>query len=687
MLMEMVIAVSLVAIAYAFLLAYRILKFPAGSGRMVEISEFIKEGAVAYLRKQYSIILLIATALAVILAALVSYRVAISYILGALSSTAAGFIGMYVAVNANVRTANAAKEYGLSKALTLAFHGGSVMGLLVVGLGTLLITLQYLAYGGTAEVVNDIIGYSFGASTVALFARAGGGIYTKAADIGADLVGKVEKGIPEDDPRNPGVIADNVGDNVGDVAGMGADLFESYVGAIISTMIIAATSLVGSRITLGLTLYPLLVAAAGIIASVLVTFTVRVKEGGNPSKPLTLASVLGATIIAVITYPLSTSLLGFELGIRVWVVIISGLIAGVLIGFTSDYFTNKDKPPVRKVAMMSQMGPALTILSGFSYGFLSVVVPSAGIAIAELVSFYILYAYGGFWYGIYGVALAAVGMLALTGIVVSADAYGPITDNAAGIAEQAGLGREVRMITDMLDSAGNTMKSISKGFAIGSAALTALAFLAAYSSKLGLAVEMIKIKLSIIDPMVLSGAFIGGVLPALFTSLVVMAVSDTAFVLIDEIRRQFREKPGILEFKEKPDYGKVVSIVTTSAIKKLVLPGMVAIVAPLLIGFTLGPYALGGMLFASIVTGLLLGLFQGNVGNTWDNAKKHIEEGKFGGKGSDAHKAAVIGDTVGDPLKDASGPSINILIKLMSVVSLVFVTYITQYNLLITIVH
>jgi len=679
---------SVLAVVYAAVLAYRVLRFNPGVGRMLEIAEFIREGAVAYLRRQYSVILLIALVLAAVLL-FISPRMALSYVLGALSSTAAGLIGMYVAVSANVRTANAARTYGLSKALSVAFNGGAVMGLLVVGIGTLLISIQYLVYGEGPDAVADIVGYSFGASTVALFARAGGGIYTKAADVGADLVGKVEKGIPEDDPRNPGVIADNVGDNVGDVAGMGADLFESYVGAIISTMLIGAASLakIGSVSTASWTIYPLAVASVGILSSIITTFFVRVREGGDPSKPLTLASVLGAVIIALISYPLSINLLGSDAGIRVWVVVVAGLVAGVLVGLTSDYFTNKDKPPVRKVAMMSQMGPALTILSGLSYGFLSVAIPMVGIAIAELISYFILYSYGGFWYGIYGVALAAVGMLSLTGIVVSADAYGPITDNAAGIAEQAGLGKDVRSITDKLDAAGNTMKSISKGFAIGSAALTALAFLAAYSSRLGLDITEIKLRLSAIDPAIISGMFIGAALPAIFVSLVIMAVSDTSFVLIDEIRRQFRERPGIMEFKEKPDYGRVVSIVTTAAIRKLILPGVMAIIAPLIVGFTLGPYALGGMLLSAIVSGLLLGLFQGNVGNTWDNAKKNIEEGNYGGKGSEAHKAAVIGDTVGDPLKDASGPSLNILIKLMSIISLVFATYIMEYNLLTNLLH
>ncbi len=680
-----------VAILYALGLAYQIMRFPSGSGRMVEISGFIKEGAKAYLKRQYTVILAIAIPLTAVLT-LFSLRLALSYVLGAASSVLAGYVGMWIAVNANVRTAYAAKEYGLSKALRLAFNGGLVMGLMVVGVGTLFVALQFILYGMDVNAVKDIIGYSFGASTVALFARVGGGIYTKAADIGADLVGKVEAGIPEDDPRNPGVIADNVGDNVGDVAGMGADLFESYVGAIISTMVVAAVA-IGSVLGVqevqlgdweGWVFLPLGVAAAGIASSIVSSFFVRVKEGGDPSKPLTMSTIIAAVIIAVITFPLSTYLLGHGLGLRAWAIVVAGLVAGVIVGMTSDYFTNKDKAPVRKVAEMSKMGPALTILSGMSYGFFSVVIPAIAIALAELFSFTMLGQYH-FWLGIYGVALAAVGMLSLTGVVVSADAYGPITDNAAGIAEQAGLGEEVRKITDKLDSAGNTMKSVSKGFAIGSAALTALAFLAAYSSNItevaGLSLKEIKTSLTILDAKVIAGAFVGISLPALFITLVIMAVSDAAFVLIDEIRRQFREKPGILEFKEKPDYGRAVSIVTTYAIKRLIVPGLLAIIAPIVVGLILGPHGLGGIFLATIVPGLLLGLFQGNVGNTWDNAKKYIEEGHHGGKGSEAHKAAVIGDTVGDPLKDAAGPSLNILIKLMSVVSLVFTYLVVNYNI------
>jgi len=480
-----VLGIAAVAIIYALLTSYKVIKEPPGSGRMIEIHEYIKEGANAYLKKQYTVISGIAVVIVVLLALLGWYRMAISYVLGALSSITAGFVGMKIAVNANVRTANLAKEKGLNRALRLAFNGGLVMGLMTVGVGLMLIALQYIAYGETPEAINDIIGYSFGASSVALFARVGGGIYTKAADIGSDLVGKVEVGIPEDDPRNPGVIADNVGDNVGDVAGMGADLFESYVGAIISTMVIASTQLRGFSLYSwsSFALIPLVVAAVGIVASILSSFIVRTREGGDPSKPLTLATVVASILIALMSFFGITQLIGGELGVRVWVVIVAGLVAGVAIGLTSDYFTNARYSPVRRVAKMSEAGPALTILTGFAYGLLSAFVPAVMIAIASLTAFLVLWLpTQEFWLGIYGVALSAVGMLSLTGVVVSADAYGPITDNAAGIAEQADLGEDVRRITDKLDAAGNTMKSVSKGFAIGSAALTALAFIGAYAS-------------------------------------------------------------------------------------------------------------------------------------------------------------------------------------------------------------
>lgn len=658
------------AIIYAILLIYAVLREDRGTERMIEISNYIKEGAVSYMKQQYRVILVIAGLIAVLLYLALGLRVTVAYILGALSSTIAGFTGMYIAVNANVRTANAARTRGLARALRIAFNGGSVLGFLVVGLGLLGVTFLYELFSSYKDALSDIAGFGFGASTVALFARVGGGIYTKAADIGADLVGKVEAGIPEDDPRNPGVIADNVGDNVGDCAGMGADLFESYVGSIISAMILGALTSPAGEV-LAWTTLPLLIAGIGVLSSIIASLTVRVKEGGDPSKPLTASSIIAAALTAGLTLPASIQVLGYEYGCKTFLAVLSGLVVGVIVGLTSDYFTNRERWPARKVAEMSQMGPALTILTGLSMGFLSTLIPIIGISIAGIVAYLV-------GPGIYGVAMAAVGMLSVTGIIVSADAYGPIVDNAAGIAEQAGLEEEVREIADKLDSAGNTMKSISKGFAIGSAALTALALLAAYVNVAGVEASA----LTLLDPKVIGGIFIGSALPALFTAVVVMSVSDSAFVLIDEIRRQFRENPGILEWKEKPDYGRAVGIVTSYALKRLILPGMIAIVAPLIVGFVLGPSALGGMLAGAIVTGLVLGLFQGNVGNTWDNAKKYVELGNLGGKGSETHKATVIGDTVGDPLKDSSGPSINILIKLMSIISLVFAPLILQYNLL-----
>lgn len=671
-LLELSALVGGLVLLYAVYLAISVIRYPRGSGKAVEIHEFISEGARAYLRRQYSVIMTMVAVLtvAILVANLIArrstpWRSPLMFVVGAVSSMLAGYFGMYVATRANVRTLNAAATRGLREAFAVAFKGGLVMGLTVAGLGTFVIALLTLVFGPSDEVIRDLIYYAFGASTVALFARAGGGIYTKAADIGADLVGKVEVGIPEDDPRNPGVIADNVGDNVGDVAGMGADLFESYVEAIISTMVIAL-ALEGSQLQ-NLLVLPILVSAAGLIASAASVGIALLGKVKDPSQTLTLSSIVSAIIVAIISYFISINLLGHQIGLRAWAVVVLGLIAGVVVGFTSDYFTRKGLPPTKKVAEMSQMGPALTILSGMSYGFLSVVIPAVGVAIAALASYYLMADIGGFWYGIYGVSFSAVGMLSLTGFVVGADAYGPITDNAAGLAEQAGYSEDVRSVADSLDSAGNTMKSISKGYAIGSAALTALALLAAYVSALP-KVDMTQ--LSLLNPYVIAGMLIGMAVPSLFTSMVIRAVSDASFELIAEIRRQFKEKPGILEFKEKPDYGRAIDVVTKYAIKRLITPGLVAIIVPIVVGVTLGPYALAGALIGAIVSGLLLGLFQGNVGNTWDNAKKFIEDGHFGGKGSEAHKAAVIGDTVGDPLKDAAGPSLNILIKLMSVVAL-----------------
>ncbi|MEM3440155.1 MAG: sodium-translocating pyrophosphatase [Candidatus Bathyarchaeia archaeon] len=657
--------VGIVAIAYMAYLVWRVLREDEGTPRMKEIAAFIRDGARAYMKKQYGMIAVIVSAITIALALLVSPLTGASYAIGAICSSIVGFIGLNLAVRANSRTANAARLSGLGRALDIAFKGGSVLGLGVVGIGLLGVAALYCLYGGLepAKLVwatGEIVGFSFGASTVALFARVGGGIYTKAADIGADLVGKVEKGIPEDDPRNPGVIADNVGDNVGDCAGMGADLFESYVGAIISAMVIGAV-IYAPKIEW--VLLPLFISAVGIISTILASFSVR----GDPEKALTRASLISAIAVAILSFFASRQLLGGD-WLGPYAAILSGLLAGVVVGETSDYFTSKDKPPAQRVARAAQAGAAINILTGFSMGFLSTFVPIIFIAIAEMVSFLLA--------GVYGVAISAVGMLSIAGLVVAADAYGPITDNAAGIAEMAGLEEGVRNITDKLDSVGNTMKSISKGFAIGSAALTAIAFFvaltqipafSAYAAKGG----GLGAILNLLNAKTFAGILIGSAMPAVFTALVVLAVSDGAFKLVDEIRRQFREVEGLMEGRAKPDYAACVSIATSNALRKLVAPGLMAIIAPIAVGLLLGIEALVGLIAGAIVSGLLLGLFQGNVGNTWDNAKKYIEEGRLGGKGSPAHAAAVIGDTCGDPMKDSSGPAINIFIKLMSVTALV----------------
>lgn len=678
----LVLSASLLALIYVGILTYLILRAEKGKGRVVEIHEFIKEGAKAFMKRQYMIIFTVIVVLDVILLILFGYRLAIAYLLGALSSTIAGIIGMYTAVNTNVRTVTALGKYGLHKALKIAFRGGSVLGFLVVGLGVLGIAALTIIYSYgfksleyIATALKDVIGYSFGASTVALFARVGGGIYTKAADIGADLVGKVEVGIPEDDPRNPGVIADNVGDNVGDCAGMGADLFESYVGSVVSTMILG---LLVSVYTSQLVILPLIVAGVGIISSLLAAQILEFVKG-KPSMVLQAISVTAIVLTAITSLIYLTSAIPeIHVALAYWSSVVLGLITGAIIGFTSDYFTSKDRAPAKKVARLSQAGPALTILTGLSMGFLSVFIPAVSIGLAGLIAYIMGSSVGGFYGGLYAAALAAVGMLSVTGIVVAADAYGPIVDNAAGISEMAELNPEIRELADTLDSAGNTMKSISKGYAIGSAALTALALLFAYMASAGLDPS----SLLLLDAKIIAGIFIGATLPAVFTALVISGVSDAAFVLVEEIRRQFREIKGLIEGKAKPNYARCVDIATKYSLRKLLLPGLLAIVSPLVIGFILGPEALAGALIGAIVIGLILGLFQGNVGNTWDNAKKYIEMGSYGGKGSEAHKAAVVGDTVGDPLKDAAGPSINILIKLMTVISLVFAALIATHYIL-----
>ena len=643
---------ALIALLFAAYKAHYVSKAAPGNARMQEIASAIAEGANAFLMSEYKILAIFIVVLFVLIAVFINIGTAVCFIVGALFSIAAGFCGMKVATKANVRTANAAMESGMNKALSIAFSGGSVMGMCVVGLGLLGCSLIYILTGN----YNILFGFSLGASSIALFARVGGGIYTKAADVGADLVGKVEAGIPEDDPRNPAVIADNVGDNVGDVAGMGADLFESYVGALVSalTLGVSATGL----FTGAGAIYPLIIAAFGILASVIATFFVRGKENANPHKALKMGSYVSAGIVALVSIVMSYLFFG---GIYCALAIIAGLIVGLVIGFMTEVYTSEDYKSVKRIAEQSETGSATTIISGVAVGMMSTWVPIVLIC----VGIYISYAVTG---DLYGIALAAVGMLSTTGITVAVDAYGPIADNSGGIAEMSGLDHSVRNITDKLDAVGNTTAAMGKGFAIGSAALTALALFVSYATEVGLEAEGI----NLLSPHVVIGLLIGGMLPFAFSAMTMNSVSKAAYKMIEEVRRQFREIPGILEGKGKPDYSSCVSISTRAALREMVAPGLMAVVVPLAVGILLGPAALGGLLAGSLVTGVLLAIYMSNSGGAWDNAKKYIEEGHNGGKGSDAHKAAVVGDTVGDPFKDTSGPSINILIKLMTVVALVF---------------
>ena len=643
---------ALIALLFAAYKAHYVSKAAPGNARMQEIASAIAEGANAFLMSEYKILAIFIVVLFALIAVFINIGTAVCFIVGAFFSIAAGFCGMKVATKANVRTANAAMESGMNKALSIAFSGGSVMGMCVVGLGLLGCSLIYILTGN----YNILFGFSLGASSIALFARVGGGIYTKAADVGADLVGKVEAGIPEDDPRNPAVIADNVGDNVGDVAGMGADLFESYVGALVSalTLGVSATGL----FTGAGAIYPLIIAAFGILASVIATFFVRGKENANPHKALKMGSYVSAGIVALVSIVMSYLFFG---GIYCALAIIAGLIVGLVIGFITEVYTSEDYKSVKRIAEQSETGSATTIISGVAVGMMSTWVPIVLIC----VGIYISYAVTG---DLYGIALAAVGMLSTTGITVAVDAYGPIADNSGGIAEMSGLDHSVRNITDKLDAVGNTTAAMGKGFAIGSAALTALALFVSYATEVGLEAEGI----NLLSPHVVIGLLIGGMLPFAFSAMTMNSVSKAAYKMIEEVRRQFREIPGILEGKGKPDYSSCVSISTKAALREMVAPGLMAVVVPLAVGILLGPAALGGLLAGSLVTGVLLAIYMSNSGGAWDNAKKYIEEGHNGGKGSDAHKAAVVGDTVGDPFKDTSGPSINILIKLMTVVALVF---------------
>ena len=646
------IAIGALALVFALYKFSTINKASAGNDRMKEISGYIQEGAMAFLKREYKALAIFIVVLFFILTFMLSIKDSISFLIGAIFSMLAGYIGMKAATKANVRTANAAKESGMGKALDIAFSGGAVMGMCVVGLGIIGVSALYMIIGDAGIVTS----FGLGASSIALFARVGGGIYTKAADVGADLVGKVEAGIPEDYPRNPAVIADNVGDNVGDVAGMGADLFESYVGAIISaiTLGVVAYSDAGAH-------YAIALAAVGILASIIGVFFV--KGDKDPQKALNTGTIVSSIATMIAGYFLSGYFLGTS---KPFFAILAGIVVGLIIAKVTEIYTSDEHKYVQRIAAESETGASTNIIAGLSVGMESTAIPIIVIAIGIIVAYFAAGGTENSLYGLYGISLAAVGMLSTAAMTIAVDAYGPIADNAGGIAEMCELPDEVREITDHLDSVGNTTAAIGKGFAIGSAALTALALFSSYTN-------VVELKaIDVTQPKVVAGLFIGGMLPFVFSALTMSAVGKAAFSMIEEVRRQFRELPGIMEGTQTPEYAKCVDISTSAALREMIVPGLLAVVVPVLIGVLLGAEALGGLLAGALVTGVLMAIFMSNSGGAWDNAKKYIEGGTHGGKGSEAHKAAVTGDTVGDPFKDTSGPSLNILIKLMTIVSLVF---------------
>ena len=651
----------------AYLLYAQVKKYPAGEKNLTDISDEIHLGAMAFMKKEYSILFVFSLILVFGIYIGLGLNSTIAFIVGALSSSITGFIGMYTATKANVRTATAAQNSGVSDSLSVAFFGGSIMGLTVAAMGLLGLGLLYILYGSDPATASTIHGFGMGASTVALFSRVGGGIFTKSADVGADLVGKVEKDIPEDDPRNPGVIADNVGDNVGDVAGMGSDIFESYCGAIIATIAIASTMLQSDLIELGsreiLMSLPLALASLGLLCSIIGILIIKILASRKGSNETNIANSLrGGTFASAISFIVLAYFVIISLGVteNAWYAVLSGTIGGIIIGLVTEYYTGG--APVRKIAEQGQTGSATVITTGLSIGLQSVVIPVLTLVVIIFLSNYFA--------GLYGVGIAAVGMLATVGITMAIDAYGPIADNAGGIAEMGALGEETRKITDSLDEVGNTTAAIGKGFAIGAAALAALAIITAFVQEVNHSRQE-PIQLLLTDTNVLIGLFIGGMIPFLVGSLTITAVGDAAYSMINEIRRQFREIPGLLEGTGKPDNQKCVEIATGAALKKMVMPGAIAVFSPVTVGFLFGPEMLGGLLGGGLVSCILLALTMSNSGGAWDNAKKFVEKGNFGGKGSDTHKAAVVGDTVGDPLKDTSGPSMNILINVMSIVILV----------------